>query len=187
MTARRIAIIGNTSAGKSTLAERASARLGVPHIELDALYWEPGWQAAARDVFRERTADAVAADGWVSSGNYLSAVQDLVWGRAEQLVWLDYSLRTIVPRLLRRTWRRWRERELLWGTNRESLPRHLMLWDQQASLLAFQLRQHVPKRRRYEAELASGRWDHLQVLRLGSPPEAERWLASLTTLPAGRG
>ena len=173
---RRIAIIGNTSSGKSTLAEELARRLEVPHIELDALYWEPGWVGAERDVFRARVAQAVAAECWASSGNYLSAAQDLVWGRADTVVWLDFPLRVILPRLLHRTYGRWRSSELLWGTNRETLRKHFKVWDQEESLLAFQLRQHLPKRRRYEAQLADPRWTHLEFARLRSPAEARRWL-----------
>jgi adenylate kinase family enzyme len=117
---RRIAIIGNTSSGKSTLAADLAERLDVPHIELDALYWEPNWVGAEREVFRARVDAATAAEAWTSSGNYLSGVQDIVWGRADTVVWLDYPLRVLVPRLWQRTYRRWRERELLWGTNREN-------------------------------------------------------------------
>jgi len=34
----RIVVIGNSGSGKSTLAKR----LGVPHLDLDTLAWQPG-------------------------------------------------------------------------------------------------------------------------------------------------
>ncbi|MGE5588955.1 MAG: shikimate kinase, partial [Clostridia bacterium] len=40
---RRIHVIGNSCAGKSTLGERLARSLGVPFVELDALSWQPGW------------------------------------------------------------------------------------------------------------------------------------------------
>lgn len=43
---RRIVIIGTTSSGKSTLAEKLAQTLGLDFIELDALHWEPDWVAA---------------------------------------------------------------------------------------------------------------------------------------------
>ncbi|MEZ4504156.1 MAG: adenylate kinase [Dehalococcoidia bacterium] len=177
---RRIAFIGNTSAGKSTLAAELARRLDVPHIELDALYWEPNWVGAEREVFRARVDAATGVEGWTSSGNYLTAVQDLVWGRADTVVWLDYPLRVLVPRLWGRTYRRWRDGELLWGTNRENVWQHFKLWNQEQSLVAFQLRQQLPKRRRYEAEMRDPCWAHVTFERLRSPREAEAWLERTT-------
>ncbi len=40
---QRIAIVGTTGSGKTTLAQQLSQRINVPHIELDALHWEPNW------------------------------------------------------------------------------------------------------------------------------------------------
>ncbi len=56
---RRISVGGGSSAGKSTLALRLAAHLGVPFIELDALRWEPGRVGAERSVFRCRVRLAI--------------------------------------------------------------------------------------------------------------------------------
>ena len=47
----RIVVIGTTSSGKSTLAERLGAQLGMNFIELDALHWESNWQKALFQFF----------------------------------------------------------------------------------------------------------------------------------------
>ena len=47
MPLRRIVVIGNTCAGKSTLAAGLAKKLSVPFVDLDALYWEPNWRPAA--------------------------------------------------------------------------------------------------------------------------------------------
>src|SRR5688572_30546116 len=121
---RRVSVIGVIGSGKTTFALALAERLGVPHIELDALHWDPNWTMAELDVFRTRVAAAVEADGWVRDCNY-SKVRDLVWARADTVVWLDYSFPLIYTRLLLRTLRRVRSGQELWNGNRERL-RHLL-------------------------------------------------------------
>lgn len=176
---RRINVVGTSASGKSTFAAALAARLDVPHIELDALHWEPDWTEAADAVMRDRVSAAIAADAWVVDGNY-SATRDLVWARVEAVVWLDLPLRTILRRYLLRTARRIGRREELWGGNRERLSMHLL---SRESLLWWILRTYRRRRREYPALLAAR--PDIAVLRLRSAAEADRWLAGL--MPAQRG
>ena len=116
---RRISVVGTSGSGKTTLARQISQRLAIPHVELDALHHEPDWQEAPIDVFRKRVEQSLSSDSWVVDGNY-SKVRDIVWSRADTVVWLDYSLPVIMTRLLRRTWRRVVAQEELWSGNRET-------------------------------------------------------------------
>jgi len=172
-TAQRINVVGTSSVGKSTLAASIAALLQVPHVELDALYWEPNWTGAPREVLRTRLRSALAGDAWVVDGNY-AMVRDLVWARAEAVVWLDLPLRTVLWRYLRRTVRRVGRREELWGGNRERLSMHLFSRD---SLLWWILTTYRRRRREYPPLLAA-RPDLLAV-RLRSGRAADRWLADL--------
>jgi len=79
---QRIVVVGTTGSGKTTTASQIAQRLGMPHLELDALYWEPGRTPASLDVFRERTAQALSGDAWAVDGNY-SKVRGIVWSRAD--------------------------------------------------------------------------------------------------------
>lgn len=94
MIGRRIAVLGMTAAGKSTLAKQLARLLGVPHIELDSIVHGPNWVDLSDAEFHARTAEALSGDGWIVDGNYL-AVRDLTIGQAETVVWLDYPL--IIP------------------------------------------------------------------------------------------
>src|SRR5438132_8383373 len=88
---RRVVVVGTSGSGKTTLAREIARRLSLPHVELDAVHWGPGWTEPPVELFRQRTQEALQGDRWVADGNY-GKVRDLVWGRAEMLVWLDYAL-----------------------------------------------------------------------------------------------
>lgn len=101
----RIVIVGRTGSGKTTLARKLAAARGVPHVELDALYFQPDLSTVPLDVLRERTTAAIAGERWVTDGNK-GAVRDLVWPRADTVIWLDYALSVSLWRLARRALRR---------------------------------------------------------------------------------
>lgn len=171
-------VIGSGGSGKTTLAGTLARRLGVRHVELDGLYWGPGWKGAGDSPeglarFRHRVEEATAGDGWVADGNY-GSVRDMLWPRADTIVWLDYSLGLVLWRLLRRTVRRALTREELWGTNRESFRLSFLSGD---SILLYTLKTHGTRRRRFAEILARDEMAHATVVRLRSPAEAEEWLA----------
>jgi hypothetical protein len=50
----RVAVVGGSRAGKTTLSRRLAHLLGVPHIELDALHHDPDWDEAPAELLRQR-------------------------------------------------------------------------------------------------------------------------------------
>lgn len=172
---RRIAVVGTTGSGKTTLARWLSERLGIPHIELDAINWGPNWTEIPVQTFRERVAQVLSGEAWVVDGNY-SKVRDVVWRRLDTIVWLDYSLPRILWQLARRTFRRTLTREELWSGNRERLRTALFSRD---SLLLWALQTYRKRRRAYPALFKKPEYAHLTIVRLRSPRAAQAWLSSL--------
>ena len=118
----RVNVKGISGSGKSTFSAELARRLGVPHLELDAIHHGPNWTEASPEELRARVREfmATAPDGWVIDGNYESKLGDLVLGAAERIVWLDPPLRVALRRLWRRTLTRIRHDVELWSGNRES-------------------------------------------------------------------
>jgi adenylate kinase family enzyme len=172
---RRVIVVGTTGSGKTVLARRVSERLGLPFFDLDALYWGPRWTPHPLDQFRDSVRQALSGDAWATGGNY-SKVRDIVWTRADALIWLDYALPLILWRLLRRTARRILSREELWAGNRETFRAQFLSRD---SLFLYALRSHSRQRRQYPLAFSQPEHAHLAVQRFRNPRDAQRWLDSL--------
>ena len=166
----RIAVVGTTCAGKTTVAKRLAELHGVPHVELDALHWGPGWSEPTAEDFRARVEEALSVENWVADGAYHGKLGALVLDRAELIVWLDPPLTTVLRRLGSRTVRRVRSGEELWGGNRETWRGTFFSRD---SLFLWVLKTHRPRRARYEERLAQH-----NVVRLRSDGEIGAWLSA---------
>ena len=172
---QRILVLGRTGSGKTTLARELAAAIGVPHVELDALYFGADFSTVPLSVLRERTSAAIAGDRWVTDGNK-SAVRDLVWPRADTVIWLDYPLVVSLWRLGRRAL--WRtsvlKAQAAEGDGKAGLPKQFL---SAAKGVLTALRSHKGQRREYPRMFAKQENQHLAVVRLRSPRATREWLA----------
>ena len=101
---RKLLLIGPGGAGKSTLAVRLGASLGLPVHHLDALYWRPGWQAPTREQWLTTLAPLLAQDAWVMDGNFGGTLDERL-AAADTAIVLDLPPLRCVWRTLHRRWR----------------------------------------------------------------------------------
>jgi adenylate kinase family enzyme len=170
-----VVVLGLSGSGKTTVAVALARALDAPHVELDALHWEPGWRMTPRETLRARVMAATAGEAWVVDGNY-SQTRDLIWPRATTIVWLDYPLPLVMARLFRRTlWRSLAGVEL-WNGNKERL------WPQffsRDSLFLWILQQHPKHKREYPLIPTLPEAVGARFIRLRSTRATARWLATL--------
>ncbi len=146
----------------------AAKRLGIPHIELDALRQGPNWVEIPDDDFRRQVAARAAEPNWVIDGNY-AVVRELVWERATLVVWIDPPHPLIMAQVIWRSVARVVTRRELWNGNKEDIrgwldPAHPIRW-------AFS--SHKARQAKYLAIMGPN-W-----IRLRSRQEIRDWLASL--------
>ena len=177
---QRFVVVGISGSGKSTTARRIAQRLAIAHIELDAAYHQAGWRPAALDDMRAQVDAATAGPSWVVDGNYVSRVQDVVWPKAQVVVWLDLPRRVVMPALAWRTFSRGVMQTELWNGNREELG-NLFRLDPNQNLLLFAWLHFSRYRTRYEQAAQAPEWAHLDFIRLRSRRSITAWL---DTLPA---
>ncbi|MCX4545172.1 adenylate kinase [Streptomyces sp. NBC_01565] len=175
---RRVLVVGISGAGKSTLARTLGRLLGLPFHEMDALhYGGPGWAVSA--TFAEDTARLAGTDRWIFDSLGPPEVRDLLWERADTVVWLDHPRHVVMRRVLLRSLRRSLLRERLFGGNRESW-REWLRPDHPAWWAWSQYR----SRRAAIARLAGdARFAPLRVIRLRGPGAAASWLRAQEARP----
>ena len=171
---KKILVTGSTGAGKTTLARVVAGRLAIPFHEMDVLAFSgPGWREnehLAQDVER-----ITSGPCWVFDSLGYPQVRDLLWSRADTIVWLDYSRAVVMRRVLRRSAARTLLRRRIFGGNVETLASWF-----KSDHPAWWAWAHYPARRaEIAARCASPRFAPLEVIRLTSPREAAAWLAAL--------
>ncbi len=174
-----MAVVGCSGSGKTTLAATLARTLDVIHVELDSINHQPGWTQLSVEEFQARVAVATEPGGWVVDGNY-SVVRDIVWGKADTVVWFDLPYATVMARTIRRTLRRTLTRAELWNGNREPLSN---LWSlkPEKSIIAWTATRHRVYRRRYSEASHDPRWAGLDFVQLRTQAEVGAWVDGVTS------
>jgi adenylate kinase family enzyme len=87
---QRITIIGSSGSGKSTLARTLGARLNLPVIPIDQIFWKPGWTEPDKAAFLIEMNRIIESEKWIIEGNYTnSANLKGRLARSDLLIFLD--------------------------------------------------------------------------------------------------
>jgi len=173
--ARRIVIIGACGAGKTTLARRLAPLLCLPLVELDTLFWLPGWKARPVEQLRALALEAARGERWIIDGNH-TPVRDILFARATDVIWLDYSFPTVLRRVVRRTCRRIASGAVTRTGNRQTYRRTFLSRD---SIILWSLLTYGPRRQFYRRFFSAGAGPRPRLLQLRRSVEAEELLAAL--------
>lgn len=167
---RRVLVGGVSGSGKTTFARELARRSGLPHHEMDALYHGPGWTRLVS--FEDDVAAICAGEQWVFDSFGYKEVRDLVWSRADTVVWLDYSRPVVLGRVLRRSYDRAAHGTEAFNGNTETFrswldPEHPVQWS---------MRSYASRRQDARARFQDPAYADLRKVRLRGPAAAERWL-----------
>jgi adenylate kinase family enzyme len=178
MTSERIAIVGCSGVGKSTLARAASERLGLPHLELDSVFHQAGWTQLSESAFRQRVSDYLDTHAtWVIDGNY-APVRDLIWSQATDVVWLHPPRWRMMRQIIGRSIRRTVTREELWNGNREPWG-NLTSLRPERSVIAWAFTRHPLYEVEFSQWQADPQWAHARHHKFVTHMQAQQWLAGL--------
>ena len=102
---QRVVVLGRGGAGKSILAQQLSHVLGLPVIELDGIFWQPGLRPTPEPQWMEIQRKLLARDRWIIDGDLgpYDTGLDLRLRAADTIVVLDFPLWRCVWRAMRRS------------------------------------------------------------------------------------
>ncbi len=172
---RRVNVIGISGSGKSFVADRVGAVLGLPVVRLDALRHGPGWTEVPAAIFAERVACEAAKESWVMDGRY-PLVRSLIWPRADTVIWTDLDRPTVMSQVIRRSLRDWMTRREVVPGSRERLRNFIEPWHP----IRWAWRHHAQMRECEQEVLADAAWAHLELVHLKTRGEINaflNWLA----------
>ncbi|HVT10582.1 MAG TPA: adenylate kinase [Polyangia bacterium] len=91
---QRVAVFGNTGAGKSTLARRLAELTGLPLFPLDLIQWRSGDVEVPHAEYLERHAEILHRPAWIIDGYGCRASAWQRFAVADTLVYIDLPLIT---------------------------------------------------------------------------------------------
>ena len=170
----RVVVSGAAAGAASRLSKTLADRMGVKWIGLQALDAET--RRAGTPAHAGRRLDHELADpAWVVLDDR-PEFRDRVWRRALALVWLDYTLGTVLLDRCGDAFRRLLPRRKNGSDDRSRTIGHRSVFRVR--------RHHFEYARRYPALLIRPEYAHLRMIRLASPRITARWLAADGSAPS---
>jgi adenylate kinase family enzyme len=168
---KRTIIFGSTGVGKSTMVRRIAEEFSLPVIDIDSLRRDAGKSATPEETFSNLVTESVKGNAWIIDGSY-NSVQDIIWPRAEAIVWLDFSFWVFLSRLVKRSL----YRIFIRKKSERPVKGRYQPASERASNYLRAIFTGSQRRKRYFATLYNFKNAHLHIIRLSSPEEATIWL-----------
>jgi adenylate kinase family enzyme len=150
-----VVILGRGGAGKSTLARELGEVSGLPVVELETLFWQPGPSAADPAQWTECQHELVLREAWILDGDLGShdGALDVRLRAADTVIVLDFSFvrcawRTVLRGRERADYWRW-----VWTYRRQGLPKVMQAVRQDAPRAKFYMLRNPRMVRSFVAEI----------------------------------
>lgn len=175
---KRINVIGTTGVGKTTFSKKLALLLNQNLIEIDQIFWGPNWKKPTnRDFYDNLKSFLDSNSNFVLDGNYTKATA-LKWAYTDTVIWINLPFNQTLWQLIKRSCQRVLLRKEIWpGTgNKESLYQHLLTTD---SIFYWLFKTFKGNQIKYNFEMNSKQWSHIQFIELTSNHEMNLFIEAL--------
>ena len=167
----KIIILGSSCSGKTTLGKRLAKINHAKPIDLDDLNWLPGWKSRSTvEMIAKLENEIWGEKKWIISGNYRDT-HSLTMPKATCVIWLDFRLRLVLWRMLKRTIKRIVTKEEICNGNRETI--YGTFFDKD-NLFSYTI--HTYKKRKEQFSVLGELYPHLTIYRIYSPKKLEEFI-----------
>ena len=101
MNWNRIAIIGGSGTGKTTLANQLSKIYNIPVTHIDGIHHLANWQIRDNDERDKIILEIVEQEKWIIDGTYKATLKARL-EKSDLIIWLDYSTTAQIKGILKR-------------------------------------------------------------------------------------
>ncbi len=99
---KRVMVIGQPGAGKSTFARRLGEITRLPVFHIDQIHWMPGWVERGAEEKTLLCREVHRQPKWILEGGHSATWEDRLT-HADTLIWIDMGVARRMFRVLRRT------------------------------------------------------------------------------------
>jgi adenylate kinase family enzyme len=177
---RRVLVAGISGAGKTTFAKALSEQIGQPYHELDAMFHGPNWQPIP--TFEVDVERVTRHPSWVFDSDGYPQVRNLMWQRADTVIWVDYPRHVVMRQVVSRSARRARRQERIFNDNVE----RFRDWLDPGHPIPWAWAQYHRRRAEILTRMADPCHQHPRFVHLRGRDEAEQFLTRLGSRSYGR-
>jgi adenylate kinase family enzyme len=101
---RKVVVVGCGGSGKTVVSRALGARLGLPVVHLDDVYYDESWDPLPREQFEAAQKEITSRPAWVIDGNHMSSMP-IRLAAADTVVIMDVPTVVALWGVLQRWWK----------------------------------------------------------------------------------
>lgn len=101
----KIVVVGVSATGKSTFTRKLAQKIKVFPVFVDAIMWKPGWNYIGDEETAKKLIEISDGSQWIIEGYLVEGAKEIIFNRADSIIYLDYSPIVAVLRYIKRYWK----------------------------------------------------------------------------------